>query len=247
MPKKKYGFKSNCLGILLAFATYSCGVQHSEDPKILVFSKTVEWYHESIPAGNKALMQLGADNGIKVDTTTNSELFTDRNLEGYSAVVFLSTTGDVFNEEQQEALKKYLRNGGGFVGIHGASDTEHDWEWYGKLVGGYFKNHPEIQEAVLQVVDKAHPSTAHLPAQWIRTDEWYNFTNLNKDVNVLITIDEDSYEGGENGQPHPMAWYHNYDGGRVFYTALGHGAENFKEPMLLQHILGGIEYAIGKK
>ncbi|MCL6217014.1 ThuA domain-containing protein [Zunongwangia sp. M21534] len=217
-----------------------------EDTRILVFSKTAEWHHESIPAGNKALIKLGEENKILVDTTTASSFFNEDNLRKYAAVVFLNTTGDVLNDEQEEAFMQYIQSGGGFVGIHGASDTEHDWEWYGELVGGYFKNHPDIQEAVLHVVDKKHPSTEMLPNNWVRTDEWYNFRNLNKEVNLLITIDEESYNGGENNKLHPMAWYHSFDGGRAFYTALGHSEEAFSEPLFLEHLLGGINYAIGE-
>ena len=239
------GFLLTIVFIGLLFS--SCKAQRSGDTKILVFSKTVEWHHESIPAANEALLKLAKENNIAVDTTTNSNHFRDEYLKKYAAVVFLSTTGDVLNEVQEAAFMRYIQSGGGFVGIHGASDTEHEWEWYGKLVGGYFKNHPDVQEAVLKVVDNTHSSTEKLPNKWKRTDEWYNFIKLNKDVNVLITIDESTYEGGENGNSHPMAWYHNYDGGRAFYTALGHSEEAFTEPLFLQHLLGGIKYAIGEK
>lgn len=238
-------FLLSYLFISLLFS--SCKAQRSGNTKILVFSKTAEWHHESIAAGNDALLKLAEENNFVVDTTTNANLFKDDYLQKYAAVVFLSTTGDVFNKDQEGALMRYIQSGGGFVGIHGASDTEHEWKWYGQLIGGYFKNHPDVQEAVLEVVDNKHPSTEMLPKKWKRTDEWYNFIELNKDVNVLITIDEDTYDGGENGDSHPMAWYHTYDGGRVFYTALGHSDQAFSEPLFLQHLLGGIRYVIGKK
>ncbi|UBZ05598.1 ThuA domain-containing protein [Salegentibacter mishustinae] len=224
---------------------FSCSAQNSEGA-ILVFSKTAGWYHESIPAGNAALIKLGQENNIKVDTTTNAEFFTEKKLKNYDAVIFLSTTGDVFNDKQKKALKRYIQAGNGFVGIHGASDTEHNWPWYGKMVGAYFENHPEVQEAVLVNHNQDHPSTAHLPKKWRRTDEYYNFYNLNPEVNVLLTIDEDSYQGGAHQGYHPMAWYHEYDGGRAFYTALGHLNENFSDPFFLQHLLGGIHYAMGE-
>lgn len=222
------------------------GAANAQSSKVLVFSKTAGFYHDAIPSGVAAVQKLGKESGFEVDTTTNSALFTDENLKQYAAVVFLNTTGDVLNPQQEAAFETYIRSGGGFVGVHSATDTEYDWPWYGRLVGGYFKNHPKQQKAVLQVTYPGHISTRHLPATWKRFDEWYNFKNLNGEVKVLITIDENSYKGGENGERHPMAWYHEYDGGRAFYTALGHTKESYSEPMFLQHLLGGIRYASGE-
>lgn len=245
---KNFFFKATLLHFI-AFSTIltSCGVQRVGEDRILVFSKTEGWYHESIPAGNEALLKLGQENNIHVDTTTNAELFTSGNLKKYDAVVFLSTTGDVLDEEQEEAFKQYIQAGNGFVGIHGASDTEHNWPWYGRMVGAYFKGHPDVQEALLVIRDHNHQATAHLSDQWVRTDEYYNFYNLNPDVNVLLSIDTTTYEGSIHGDDHPMAWYHEYDGGRAFYTALGHLDENFSDKVYLQHLLGGIKYAMGIK
>lgn len=219
----------------------------SESARILVFSKTAGFYHESIPAGQAAIMQLAKENNFKVDTTTDANWFTEDSLKHYAAVVFLNTTMDVLNHVQEAEFERYIQAGGGFVGIHSASDTEYDWGWYGRLVGGYFNGHPPgTSEAVLHVEDHNHGSCKHLKDTWKRTDEWYNFKNLNPDVKVLLKIDEKSYKGGTNGDNHPMAWYHEYDGGRAWYTALGHTIESYSEPEFLKHILGGIKYAIGK-
>ncbi|MEP6596176.1 MAG: ThuA domain-containing protein, partial [Ginsengibacter sp.] len=223
---------------------FSCN-KRTGKPKVLVFTKTTGFRHSSIPAGIQAIIKLGASNGFDVDTTENAEKFSDDSLKNYSSVIFLNTTGDVLNYQQQIAFERYIQSGGGYVGIHSATDTEYDWGWYGKLVGGYFNGHPQIQQATLNVRDNQHISTKHLPATWTRTDEWYNFKKLNQDVHVLITIDEQSYKGGTNGDNHPMAWYHDYDGGRAFYTELGHTEESYSDPLYLQHILGGIKYAIG--
>ena len=239
----QYGFSL----LAICFSLFSCQENSNPEPTLLIFSKTEGWHHESIPEGNKALIALGQENGFKVDTTTNSNYFQSDSLKKYSTVIFLSTTGDVLNPDQQQAFKSYIQSGGGFVGIHGAADTEHGWNWYGELVGGYFKSHPDQQEAVLNVMNVKHPSTQHLPQQWVRFDEWYNFKNLSNDVNVLITIDEESYTGGENGSDHPMAWFHEYDGGKAFYTGLGHTNEAFSNPAFLQHVLGGIKYTSGKR
>src|SRR5690606_14792145 len=223
----------------------SCN-KRSAKPMVLVFSKTAGFYHESIPAGREALMKLGQENGFDVDTTTNAAWFTEDSLKNYSAVVFLSTTGNVLDYRQEAAFERYIQAGGGFVGIHAATDTEYDWGWFGRLVGGYFQNHPHPQEATFHVLDTLHAITNGLPATFSYHDEWYNFKKLNPDNNVLVTIDESSYEGGKNGENHPMVWYREYDGGRSFYTALGHSSESFKDPLHLKLILGGIQYAIGK-
>jgi cytochrome c len=232
----------------LVFCTIfvSCGKQAGK-PRILVFSKTAAFYHASIPAGIQAIQKLGAENGIEVDTTKNADWFTEDSLKKYAAVVFLSTTGNVLNAKQEIAFERYIQAGGGYIGVHAASDTEYDWGWYGRLVGGYFQNHPAVQTAAMQVLDKNHPSTGFLPDRWERRDEWYNYKNLNKDVKVLINLDEKSYEGGKNGDNHPIAWYHAYDGGRAFYTGLGHTEESFtSDSLFLKHLLGGIQYAVGE-
>ncbi|WP_308366420.1 MULTISPECIES: ThuA domain-containing protein [unclassified Microbulbifer] len=223
----------------------------AEKPRILVFSKTSGWRHESIIDGKKALLELGQKEGFGVDISENAGLFTENTLSSYDAVVFLSTTGSIFNSAQRKAFENYIRSGGGFVGIHSATDTEYEWPWYNKLVGAYFAGHPEQQEAEKVVLDFGHPSTHFLKAEldgnrWRRFDEWYNFKSINPDIEVLMNLDEKTYEGGENGENHPIAWYHQYDGGRAFYTAGGHTSESYQDPLFVRHILGGIRYAIGE-
>ncbi len=214
--------------------------------KVLVFSKTAAFRHGSIGVGKIALLKLGAENGFSVDTTEDASVFTEGNLKKYNAVVFLSTTGDILNHYQQAAFERYIQAGGGYMGIHAASDCEYNWPWYGNLAGAYFKNHPKPQMAKLVINDKTHISTAHLPAIWERSDEWYNFKKApGAEVHTVISIDESSYEGGTNAPSHPMAWYHDYDGGRAYYTELGHTNESFADPLYMKHLLGGIKYAIG--
>ncbi|WP_295794946.1 ThuA domain-containing protein [Mucilaginibacter sp.] len=214
-------------------------------PKVLVFTKTAGFHHASIPLGVDAIIKLGKENGFAVDTTSDDKKFVESNLKKYSAVVFLSTTGPLLTAVERNDFERYIQAGGGYVGIHAAADAEYDWHWYGRLVGGYFVSHPAQQEAVLHVVDRTHISTKHLPAEWKRKDEWYNYKDLIKDMHVLITIDETSYKGGINGANHPMAWYHSFEGGRAWYTELGHTDESYSDPLYLKHILGGIKYAIG--
>jgi type 1 glutamine amidotransferase len=214
-----------------------------DKPIVLIFSKTNGFRHSSIPTGIEAIKKLGIENGFDVETTEDSTAFNPNNLKKYAALVFLSTTGKIFDSAEQKALQDFIHGGGGFVGIHAATDCEYNWQWYGDLVGGYFKSHPKQQQAKFMVVNKDHPSTKHLPDVWERFDELYNFKYLNPNVTVLIKIDEKSYTGGENGDNHPMAWYHEYEGGRAFYTELGHTEQSYSDPNYLKHILGGIQWA----
>ncbi len=218
-----------------------------KDKTILVFSKTEGFRHESIPAGIAALKKLGDQHGLEVIATEDANYFTEDSLKGYDAVVFLNTTGDLLNAVQQADFERYIQAGGGFVGVHAATDTEYHWPWYNRLVGAYFMNHPRIQVATLRRHDQTHASTRMLKDTWEKKDEWYNFRNINPDINVLVSIDENTYEGGENGNGHPISWYHQFDGGRAFYTAMGHTNETFEDETFLNHVLGGLTYAMGEE
>ncbi len=216
---------------------------------VLVFSKTSGFRHASIPDAIAAIEQMGSQNGFGVTKTEDAAFFTDANLAQFDAVIFAMTTGDVLNGAQQAAFEQYIRSGGGYVGLHSASDTEYSWPWYGDLMGAFFDSHPQIQTATINVEDTAHPSTAHLGSTWVRNDEWYNFQrnprqNANP-VNVLATLDESTYSGGNMGSDHPIAWYHEFDGGRAWYTGGGHTKASYSEPDFVQHLLGGIQYAAG--
>lgn len=214
-------------------------------PRVLVFTKTAGYYHESIPTGAAAIMKLGRENNFLVDSTPDANYFVEDSLKNYSAVIFLNTTMNVLNAGQQVALQRFIQAGGGFVGIHAAADTEYDWPWYNQLLGAYFSSHPKQQKAVIDVKDKTHIASSFLPDRWERFDEWYNYKNIMPDIKVLATLDETTYDGGTNGDVHPIIWYHEFDGGRSFYTGLGHTKESYSEPLFLQHLLGGIKYAIG--
>jgi uncharacterized protein len=214
--------------------------------RLLVFSKTGGFRHASIKDGIAAIKKLAAEKAVAVDFTEDATLFTDANLARYNAVVFLLTSGEILDNDQQAAFERYIHAGGGYAGVHSAADTEYQWLWYGNLVGAYFRSHPHIQQATVDVIDRHNPSTSMLPQRWVRTDEWYNFaTNPRNSVHVLMTVDEKTYQGGTMGAFHPIAWYHAYDGGRAWYTALGHTAESYSEPLFLQHLWGGIMYAAG--
>lgn len=233
--------------LLILAAVLMSNTIYAQKYRILVFSKTAGFHHESIAVGVPAIQKLGIENKFGVDTTTDSTQFTSLNLKKYAAVVFLNTTGNVLGEEEQKAFEQYIKGGGGYVGVHSATDTEYDWAWYGKLAGAYFVKHPAQQMADLHVINRKSIATKHLPAIWARKDEWYNFKEINPDLKVLIELDESTYSGGMNGAHHPMAWYHKYDGGRAFYTGLGHVDASYTDPLFLKHLLGGIQYAMGQK
>ena len=220
----------------------------AQQPRVLVFSKTAGFRHSSIPNGIAAIRKLGQENGFAVDATEDARAFTQKNLARYSAVVFLSTTGDVLNPAQQDVFERYIQTGGGYVGVHSATDTEYDWPWYGRLAGAYFNGHPgnpNVRKGSYRVLDTTHVSTRGLPTRFDREDEFYNFKSIDPTIHVLIEIDEKSYEGGTNGDHHPMSWYHDFDGGRAWYTNMGHTEATYTEPLFLQHLLGGLRYAIG--
>src|SRR5713101_2571740 len=232
---------------LLASVSISIAA-HAQEPRVLVFSKTAAFRHSSIANGIAAIRKLGLENGFAVDATEDAGAFTQKNLARYSAVVFLSTTGDVLNAAQQDDFERYIQAGGGYVGIHSATDTEYDWPWYGRLAGAWFNGHPgnpNVRKGTYRVLDKSHPATAGLPDRWDREDEFYNFKSIDPTIHVLVDIDEKSYAGGTNGDHHPMSWYHDFDGGRAFYTNMGHTEATFSEPLFLQHLLGGLRYAMG--
>lgn len=239
---------SSLIIFTLYLSAFACAKKSPD--KILVFSKTAGYRHASIAAGKPAIEKLATALNMAVDTTEDSSAFTLKNLKQYKAVVFLLTTGDVLNESQQQAFQAYIQSGGGYVGIHSATDTEYDWPWYNNLVGAYFLGHPSdpnVRTAAFDVVDHNHLASDSLPDRFSHTDEFYNFKSIQTDlINVLVKIDETSYEGGTNGNNHPMVWYHNYSGGRAFYTALGHTDECYTNALFLDHLKGGLQYAIGE-
>lgn len=236
--------------ITLLFSSLMFAQDGDTEPEnsVLLFTRTEGWRHASIEPGAMAVKKLGQENGFRVTWTEDPFSFAEENLARYDAVIFLNTTLDVLDDAEQDALENYIQNGGGFVGMHAAADTEYDWPWYGDLVGGWFNSHPNnpnVREATVLLVDGDHPATEHLPEEWSRADEWYNYKYFNEDTNTLLKLDTDSYEGSEHPGNHPIAWYHEYDGGRAFYTGLGHTSESFSEEAYLKHILGGIRYAMG--
>jgi len=235
-----------CLGLYL-----SVHFSFAQTPaiNILVFSKTASFRHESIAAGKTALSKLANEKGFTASFTEDAALFTENNLKKYNTVIFLNTTGDILNEGQQTAFERYIQAGGGYVGIHAATDTEYGWPWYGKLAGAYFLDHPmtpsNVQNGKFIVNQKNHWATQGMPDEFERKDEFYSFKDISPKINVVLKIDEKSYTGGKNPDFHPISWYQDFDGGRSFYTAMGHTDETFSEPLFLNHLWAGIKYTVG--
>lgn len=245
----------HCIPLLLALLLPISFVQADQDLqsdetglRILLFSQTTGFRHKSIPAGISAIEKLAQENGFAVDQTEDPARFSTEGLAPYDVILFLNTNGTLFNNDQRKALENFIQEGGGYVGVHSASATEYDWEWYRQLVGAHFSTHPKIQPATIVVENQTHLSTAHLPERWERIDEWYNFrSNPREEVHVLLSLDPESMEGSTMEGDHPIAWYREFDGGRTWYTGLGHTDESYQDPAFLKHLLGGILWVASKE
>jgi uncharacterized protein len=224
--------------------------------KILVYTKNGKGYiHDNIAASVAALKKLGAENGLTVDVSDNPTVFTDENLKQYDCLVFSNTNNETFDTDAQKlAFVRYIQAGGSFVGIHSVSGSERNWPWFWSMVGGKFKRHPPYGPFDIKVIDKKNISTSSLPSTWKWEDECYYVDNLNPDIHVLLAADmrtvtdkqKDEYPSNLFGDYFPLAWYHEFEGGRVFYTALGHNPKHYSDANFLKHILGGINWAIGQ-
>lgn len=234
--------KLKLLSIVLLFPFFSIAQKNS----VLVFSKTAGYRHESIKEGQEFFSAIAKQQGFILKLSEDANDINEKDLKNYNAVVFLNTTGDILDPVQQADFERYIQAGGGFMGIHAATDCEYTWPWYNNLVGGQFASHPggdvsNVQSGKMNVIDASHPATKHLPASFNKTDEFYDFKNLKKDIlKFLISVDESSYKMGKMGDFHPMAWYHDYDGGKVFYSNFGHTSETFSEPLITQHFKAGL-------
>ena len=223
--------------------------QPQVEAKVLVFTKTAGFRHRSIADGVRLIEQLASENSFSAQVSEDAGIFTDQGLNEFAAVVFLNTTGNILNGNQEQAFERFIGQGKGFVGVHAATDTEYQWEFYGNLVGAYFNGHPAIQRATLRNESPTNPASSHYPGSFERTDEWYNFdvNPRQKNVHVLLTLDESTYQGGQMGNDHPIAWCQHFGGGRSFYTAGGHTSSTYSEPAFRTHLLGGIQFAIAGK
>jgi len=247
-------FKALFLFVFYTFFFISCAekvttlnpdenVKKNEPKNILVFSKTSGYRHGAIEGAIDIFPSFFTDDRWNLTFTEDSSIF-DKDLSSkFDAIIFLLTTGDVLNGLQEEYFKEYINNGGGYLGVHSASDTEYDSDWYGGLVGAYFAGHEEIKEGDIAVLDRLHPATRHLGHKWKKVDEWYDFDhNPRGEVHVLAVVDQ-----GKMGPDHPITWCHNYDGGRSFYTGMGHTEETYGEEEFQKLLVGAAEWLVGLK
>ncbi len=214
--------------------------------KVLVFTKTTGFRHANIEKGVTVLKNIFSKEGIAVSHTEDANVFLADSLQSFQAVIFFSTTGTILNAEQKTAFQKFIESGRGFMGIHAAADTEYEWPWYANLVGAYFASHPAVQEAKIDVVNRKHLATRHLQKIWMHKDEWYDFKDVKPGINILMMLDETSYKGGKMGKFHPIAWFQEFKGYRMFYTGLGHTEESFDDLNFQKQLIGGLKYVMGK-
>jgi len=233
----------------------------AERRRVLVYTRNYVtngkgYVHENIPFAVDAIKKIGSESGFDVDVSEDPAVFTSDNLKKYAAIVFCNSNNEAFETvSQRDAFRRYIRGGGGFVGIHSAAGSEREWPWFWQLLGGKFHHHPKIQPLEIRVVEADHPATRDLPSTFTWEDECYFLDNLNKKTKPLLVVDpnkvDDSkkkeYPGDDRfGNAMPLAWYHEFEGGRSFYTSLGHKKEHYQEPILVKHIRGGILWAMEK-
>ena len=242
--------------LIVCFALNSVFANPPAKKRILVYTKNgIGYVHKNIASSVEALKKIGEINKLIVDVSDDPAVMNTDNLKKYNCLVFSNTCNEIFDTEQQkQAFVDYIHSGGSFVGIHSASDSEKTWPWYTAMVGGKFKKHPAFQSFEIKVINKNHPSTAALPEIWKKEDECYYMNELNPNIQVLLAADlrtikdaeKDVYPGRIFGDYFPLAWCHEFEGARVFYTALGHDSKDYVDPVYIQHLTGGILWALGE-
>ncbi len=247
--------KLKYLAILISlFFLSGAWINHTgKKKKILVYTKNGKGYvHKNLKNSAEALMKIGDELNVSVDTTSDPSVFTEENLVQYNAIIFSNTNNDVFDNDQQRLVfKRYIQAGGGWVGIHSAIGTERSWQWFIKMMGGTFLRHPPYQKYRLEKLDKNHPSLKNFPDEWEKEDECYYFKRLNPDIHVLMVADlttvNDSLAPNIFGDKYPAVWCHEFDGGRQWYTALGHDPADYSDPLYVNHLKGGIKWVLSRK
>jgi len=245
------------ISVMTLASSCSMNQDQTEGKKILIYTRNgTGFVHDNIGASVQALEEICAGLGIETEVTDSPDLFTSGRLVGFDGIVFSNSNNEAFNsEEQREAFQAFIRSGKGFAGIHSSTGSERDWPWFWAMQGGLFLRHPPLQEFEIRVIDKQHASTAHLPEIWKWEDECYYIHHLNPDIHVLLAADlrtvedelKDEYPGTTFGDYIPLAWCHNFEGGRQWYTALGHKIEYYEDPLFRQHLEGGIRWILGSK
>lgn len=222
--------------------------------RVLVYTKNGKGFvHDNIATASGAILKLGKEHGFAVDTSSDPKVFTEANLKKYALLIFNNTNNEVFDTDDQKVqFMRYVQAGGGFVGLHSATGTERQWPWFKRLIGASFLRHAKHQPFTEIIIDRNHPSTSFLPQRWERDDECYFFKEYNPDIHVLMVHDlaplddkdKPTYYGGTSS---PSVWCHEFDGGRQWYTSLGHDAPIYETKEFQQHIMGGITWVIGSQ
>lgn len=238
------------IGLLLP-----CFAGAEDPPRLLVYQKNGKGFvHDNLDASAAALREIGAENGFSVAVSSDPSVFSDESLKRYRALAFANTNNEGFDTDAQRgAFQRFLRGGGGYVGIHSSTGSERNWDWFQKMQGAKFLRHPPLQKFGIKVLDASHPATAQPEKTWVWEDECYFFANLNPSVHVLMVADttilrdpkRNTEPGAQLNGVFPLAWCHEFEGGRVFYTALGHKKSCYSDPVFRKHLLGGIRWAIG--
>lgn len=239
--------------LILVFLTLGIGVSSSSQ-NILILTKTGQYRHESLPDAVKAFVEMSEENGWNSTFTEDSSFFTKDILAKFDVIVFLLTNKNILSDDQKRSFKEYIQSGGGFVGVHSATVTEMEWDWYGQLIGARFIGHSGVQKGKIIIENNEHPSTKHIKSdELIWEDEWYSFDYSPREyVDVLISLDESSIEPKTFHNKnmamgdHPIAWYHFFEGGRIFQTQLGHRPEIYQNPIFRKHLIGAVHWASGK-
>jgi type 1 glutamine amidotransferase len=224
----------------------------AERPRVLVFTHSTGYRHASIEPGIAAFQAIGAREGYVVSASEDPDIFSAESLADIDAIVLICTTSSRRNPESEwfqgargEALQAFVHRGGAIVGVHAAADSHYNWPWYRRMIGAAFTHHPPGEPpADITIVDGDDPSTRALPAHFTRADEWYYYTDVDANLHMLATYDPLSI-GQEGPGPNPISWNHEFEGGRVFYTGMGHTPESYQDELFLAHISGGLKWALG--
>lgn len=245
------------IGLTISLST---SIAFGQQFKVMVYTTPDRWHDATIPIAMNEFKEMALRHDFnltwaqRAGNADTENPFTDEYLQNFDAIVFLHSRGYNLSDDQMDSFKRYIRSGGGFVGIHAPAASEDQEEWFHRLIGRVFTDHPKEQTAVINVVDHNFPATMHLPEKWVWTDEWYSFgEEMTDNLNTILTVDESTYDPNrtwgddtrftEMGDYHPISWYQEFEGGRSFYTSLGHIPATYKDPWFLAHIYGGIYWA----
>ena len=249
--KKTFFFS---LGLLLILSTFNGLSQQSkfEGKRLLIYTKNGKGYvHKNIATSVETLEKICKSLGVETVVSEDPSLFTRPEINRFDAVVFANTNNEAFDTEQQrEAFKKYCQSGKGFGGIHSAIGSERHWPWFWKLIGGSFLRHPPFQTFTVKVNRSNHPSTQHLGSTFDLDDECYFIKNSNPSFKILLEADLSTVSENDKGKKvyrperAPLSWYNTFDGGKQWYTALGHSKDLYALPWFQKHLQGGIEYLL---